>query len=211
MILQVNGEHPQPRRIEQIVEVLKDGGLIAYPTDSVYGIGCDIFNKNAVERLHQLVANIKEAPSHSPLSFICRDLSNISEYAHISDFAYRTMRRCLPGPFTFVLEATKLVPKVMLRNRKTVGIRVPDAAVPLAIVERLGNPIATTSATLADGELIPDPWTIEDLYGHAIDMVIDGGYLFPEPSTVIDFTTDYPTLIRQGKGELADFDFVELI
>ncbi len=211
MILQVNGEHPQPRRIDQVVEVLKDGGLIAYPTDSVYGIGCDIFNKNAVERLHRLVADIKEAPSHSPLSFICRDLSNIAEYAVISDFAYRTMRRCLPGPFTFVLEATKLVPKVMLRNRKTVGIRVPDAAVPLAIVERLGNPIATTSATLSDGALIPDPWTIEDLYGHAIDMIIDGGYLFPEPSTVIDFTTDYPTLIRQGKGQLEDFDFVELI
>lgn len=211
MILQVNGEHPQPRRIEQVVEVLKDGGLIAYPTDSVYGIGCDIFNKKAVERLHRLVAEIKEAPSHSPLSFICRDLSNISEYALISDFAYRTMKRCLPGPFTFVLEATKLVPKVMLRNRKTVGIRVPDAAIPLDIVERLGNPIATTSATLADGELIPDPWTIEDLYGHSVDMVIDGGYLFPEPSTVIDFTTDYPTLIRQGKGELEDFDFVELI
>lgn len=211
MILQVNGEHPQPRRIEQVVEVLKDGGLIAYPTDSVYGIGCDIFNKKAVERLHRLVAEIKEAPSHSPLSFICRDLSNISEYALISDFAYRTMKRCLPGPFTFVLEATKLVPKVMLRNRKTVGIRVPDAAIPLDIVERLGNPIATTSATLADGELIPDPWTIEDLYVHSVDMVIDGGYLFPEPSTVIDFTTDYPTLIRQGKGELEDFDFVELI
>lgn len=211
MILQINGEHPQPRRIEQVVEVLKDGGLIAYPTDSVYGIGCDIFNKKAVERLHRLVADIKEAPSHSPLSFICRDLSNIAEYAMISDFAYRTMRRCLPGPFTFVLEATKLVPKVMLRNRKTVGIRVPDSAIPLDIVARLGNPIATTSATLADGELIPDPWTIEDLYGHSVDLVIDGGYLFPEPSTVIDFTTDYPTLIRQGKGVLEDFDFVELI
>lgn len=209
MIIQMNPEHPQPRKIDQVHEILKGGGIVAYPTDSVYGIGCDIFNADAVQRLHRLVADIKQAPDHSPLSFICRDLSNIAEYAYISDHAYRTMRRLLPGPYTFVLEATKLVPKVMLEKRKTVGIRVPDAQIPIDLVNRLTNPIATTSATTSDGELIPDPWTLEDLYGHAVDAVIDGGYLFPEPSTVIDFTTDVPALLRQGKGSVADFEFVE--
>lgn len=211
MIIELNAEHPQPRRIEQINEVLKGGGLVAYPTDTVYGIGCDIFNKKAVERLHALVREIKNAPAHAPLAFICKDLSNISEYAIVSDYAYRTLRRMLPGPYTFVLEATKLVPKVMLNKRKTVGIRVPDSPIPLALVEMLGNPIANTSATHADGELIPDPWTIDDLYGHSIDLIIDGGYLFPEPSTVIDFSTDHPLLIRKGKGSLGDLEFVETI
>ncbi len=211
MIIEVNPSHPQPRRVEQILEVLRNGGLIAYPTDTVYGIGCDIFNRKAVERLHLLVREIKQKPSHSPLSFICRDLSNISEYAVISDYTYRTLRRMLPGPYTFVLEATKLVPKIMLNKSKTVGIRVPDAAIPLEIVRALGNPIATTSATQSDGELIADPWTLNDLYGHAIDLVIDGGYLFPEPSTVIDFSGDHPQLIRQGKGELGDLEIVEML
>jgi tRNA threonylcarbamoyl adenosine modification protein (Sua5/YciO/YrdC/YwlC family) len=211
MILQINAEHPQPRRLDQIVECLSDGGLVAYPTDTVYGIGCDIFNKQAVEKLHRLVAEIKGSPDHTPLSFICRDLSNIAEYALVSDYAYRTLRRMLPGPYTFVLQATKLVPKVMLNKRKTVGIRVPDHPVPIEIVERLRNPIATTSAAHPDGDLIPDPWTVEELYGHAIDMVIDGGYVFPEPSTVIDFSGDHPQLIRKGKGEVGDLEYVELI
>lgn len=198
MILQLNAEHPQPRKIERVVEILRGGGVIAYPTDSVYGIGCDIFNREAVEKLHALVRKVKDE-DHAPLSFICRDLSNISEYAVIGDVAYRTMRRLLPGPYTFILDATKLVPKVMLTKRKTVGIRVPDAPIPLAIVEMLGNPIATTSATI-DSELVADPWTIEQVYGHAVDAVLDGGYLFPEPSTVIDFTSGEPVLVRLGKG-----------
>lgn len=209
MIVQMNSDHPQPRRLAQVNEILKEGGIVAYPTDTVYGIGCDIFNKDAVQRLHNLVRDIKNAPDHSPLSFICRDLSNIAEYAYIGDHAYRTMRRLLPGPFTFVLEATKLVPKVMMKKRKTVGIRVPNSAIPIEMVNLLGNPIATTSATTPDGELIPDPWTLEDLYGHAIDAVIDGGYLFPEPSTVIDFTTDVPSVLRIGKGSVEGFEFVE--
>ncbi|RAL21719.1 threonylcarbamoyl-AMP synthase [Lujinxingia litoralis] len=211
MIIQLNAEHPQPRRIAQVVDVLKNGGLVAYPTDTVYGIGCDIFNKHAVERLQNLVREIKGQPDHSPLSFICRDLSNISEYAHVNDFAYRTLRRMLPGPYTFILEATKLVPKVMLNKRKTVGIRVPESAIALALIEELGNPVANTSATHPDGELIPDPWTIEELYGHSVDLIVDGGYVFPEPSTVIDFSGDLPQLIRKGKGPVGDLEYVELI
>lgn len=204
MILQLNAEHPQPRKIERVVQVLKEGGLAAYPTDTVYGIGCDIFNRQGVEKLHNLVRHMKDR-EHSQLSFICRDLSNISEYAFISDFAYRTMKRLLPGPYTFILPATKLVPKVMLTKRKTVGIRVPDAPIALEIVGMLGNAIATTSA-MWDGELVADPWTLEDVYGHTLGAVVDGGYVFPEPSTVIDFSNDVPELIRLGKGPIDDIE-----
>ena len=211
MILELNPEHPQPRRVAQVTEALRNGGLIAYPTDSVYGIGCDIFHKQAVERLHQLVSTIKGAPDHSPLSFICDSLSHISEYAHVGDYAYRSLRRLLPGPYTFILKSTKLVPTVMRNRRKTVGIRIPDAPIPLAIVAELGHPVATTSATYPDGELMADPWAIQELYGHALDFVIDGGYLTPEPSTVIDFTSDLPRLVREGKGPVDMLEFVETI
>jgi len=209
MIIELNPEHPQPRKVDRIVETLRAGGLIAYPTDSVYGIGCDIFNKGAVDKLRDLLKHIKGEDDRSPLSFICKDLGNIAEYAYVNDYAYRTLRRMLPGPYTFILEATKLVPKVMRNRRKTVGIRVPDAAIPLEIVRILGNPIVTSTAKDTDGDLIPDPWSIQDLYGHAIDIVVDGGYLFPEPSTVVDFTEDVPRLVRQGKGSVEDLEFYE--
>lgn len=211
MIIQINPDHPQPRRIAQVTETLKNGGLVAYPTDTVYGIGCDIFNRQAVDRLHALVGEIKGDAGNSPLSFICRDLSNIAEYAFVSDYAYRSLKRMLPGPYTFVLEATKLIPKVMRKKRKNVGIRVPDSPILLAMIDDLGNPVANTSATDHDGDLIPDPWTIEDLYGHRIDLIIDGGYVFPEPSTVIDFSGEYPSLIRKGKGPVGDLEFVDLL
>lgn len=211
MILEMNPKYPQPRKVDKALDVLRQGGLIAYPTDSVYGIGCDIFNRDAVDKLHKLVRDIKGKADHAPLSFICRDLANIAEYAMISDYSYRALRRLLPGPYTFILKSTKLVPKIMRNKRKTVGIRIPDASIPDAIVTALGNPMATTSAALADGEFISDPWTLQDMYGHAIDLVIDGGYLFPEPTTVIDFTDDYPQLIRQGKGDVGGVDFVEFI
>lgn len=204
MILEVNPNHPQPRKIERVMTVLRDGGLVAYPTDTVYGIGCDIFNRNAVDRLHRLVTEVKGG--ESKLAFICPDLRGISEYAYISDYAYRVMKHLLPGPYTFILQATKVVPKVMLTKRKTIGIRVPDAPIPLGVVQMLGNPIATTSASLPDGELIADPWTLDNLFGHAVDLVVDGGFLFPEPSSVIDFTTDLPQVIRHGKGDVSLFE-----
>lgn len=209
MILEINAEHPQPRRVEQVVEVLRGGGLVAYPTDTVYGIGCDIHNKRAVESLNKLVGEVKGSKGQTLLTFIVRDLSNLSQYAVVSDHAYRTIRRFLPGPYTFVLEATKLVPKIALDKRKTVGIRIPEAPITQALVEALGSPLANTSATESDGTLIADPWTIQDLFGHAIDIVIDGGYLYPEPSTVIDFSGDYPRLIRAGKGSVEGLEFVE--
>lgn len=202
MILQMNPEYPQPRRIDRVVEVLKEGKLIAYPTDTVYAIGCDITNKNAIKQLNRLVSDIKGSPSDSPLSFICKDLSDLSTYAHVSNEAYRIMKRCLPGAYTFILEASRLVPKIVLCKRKTVGIRVPDAPIPLAIVHKLGNPLASTSAALLDGDLIPDPWTINDLYGHMIEIIVDGGYLHPEPSTIVDFSDKDPVLLREGKGPI---------
>lgn len=197
--------------MDQVLEVLKGGGLIAYPTDTVYGIGCDVFHREAVDKLHRLVSDIKGSTDFAPLSFICQDLSNISEYALVSDYAYRSLRRMLPGPYTFVLQATKLVPKVMQNKRKTIGIRVPNHPITRQLVERLGRPIVTTSAQHSDGELIPDPWTIDELYGHSVDLVIDGGYVFPEPSTVIDFSGDMPQLLRQGKGSVGDLEYIELL
>lgn len=211
MIVQIDPKHPQPRRIDQIVDVLRDGGLVAYPTDTVYGIGCDVHNHDAIVRLKRLVSDLKEAPEHAPLSFICRGMSEISEYAHIDDQTYRFMKRLLPGPYTFILEATKGVPSVMRKHRSTVGVRVPDHPVPIQLVERLRHPIATTSAATRDGELIADPWTLEDIYGHALDLVVDGDYVFPEPSTVIDFTGDGPVLVREGKGDIQGLEFVEVV
>jgi tRNA threonylcarbamoyl adenosine modification protein (Sua5/YciO/YrdC/YwlC family) len=211
MILEINPEHPQPRQIRQVVDALQEGKLVAYPTDTVYGIGCDITNHDAVERLRELVSTIKGEPKHQPLSFICEDLSRLSDYAFVSDDAYRLLKRVLPGAYTFVLRGNKQVPSVMQKKRDTVGIRVPDHQIPLQIVEELGNPIATTSATTADGEMMKDPWSIDELYGHAVDVIIDGGDVFPQESTVIDFSGDIPQLIREGKGLIEDIEYIEVV
>jgi tRNA threonylcarbamoyl adenosine modification protein (Sua5/YciO/YrdC/YwlC family) len=212
MILQINADHPQPRYIDQVVEALDDEGLVAYPTDTVYGIGCSIERHEGITSLRRLVSEMKDAPEHAPLSFICERVSQISEYAHVDDEAFRLIRRLLPGPYTFILEATRDVPAVMRKQRDTVGIRIPSHPIPQAIVERLGHPVATTSAmTDDDQELIADPWTLEDLYEHLIDIVVDGGYVFPEPSTVIDLSGDFPVLVREGKGSIEGMEFVEVV
>lgn len=201
MIIKINPQNPQGRLIRRAAEVLRKGGVIAYPTDTVYGIGCDIFNKKAIERVYQ----IKRRPKHSPLSFICPDLKNIARYAYVSNYAYRIMKHLLPGPYTFVLEATKLVPKIMLTKRKTVGIRVPDNKICLLLLQEFGNPIISTSASLSDDEFLNDPQQIEERLGHALDLVIDGGILGLEPSSVIDLTGETPIIIRKGKGEVSMF------
>ena len=211
MIIQMNADHPQPRKVDQVVDVLRDDGIVAYPTYTVYGIGCSINSHDGIVRLRKLVSDIKKAPDHAPLSFICEDLSHLSEYAYVDDDAYRLLRKLLPGPYTVILEAKKSIPSIMRKNRDTVGIRVPEHPIPRALVERLGNPIATTSAVTDDGELIADPWTLDDLYEHIIDRVVDGGYVFPEPSTVIDLSGDFPALIREGKGSLEGFEFIEVV
>ncbi len=195
MIISINPDNPQQRLIDMVCEVLDKGGLIAYPTDTFYGMGCDLYNKKGIQRIYQL----KNRPLKQPFSIICDSLKGISRYAKVSDFAYKTMRRLLPGPYTFILEGTKLVPQIMLTKRKTVGIRVPANNICLAIVETLGRPIITTSA------IHEDPYTIKEAYESSLEVIIDGGVLKPEPSSVISLINDFPEVIREGKGDVSSF------
>ena len=197
MIIEINPENPQKRLIRKVVEVLKNDGIIAYPTDTYYGIGCDIMNKKAIEKIYLL----KQREKNRPFSFICSGLKNISDYAKVSNYAYKTMKRLLPGPYTFILEGSKLVPKIMLTNRKTAGIRVPDNKICLALVEEIGNPIITTSATMPDGSVFDNPSLINEYYRTRIDMVIDGGPVPGQPSSVISLINDIPEIIREGLGD----------
>jgi tRNA threonylcarbamoyl adenosine modification protein (Sua5/YciO/YrdC/YwlC family) len=192
MLLSINPNNPQKRLIRQVVEILDKGGLIIYPTDTFYGIGCDLFNKKSIRRIYQL----KKRPLSKPFSFVCANLKDISLYAQVSNNAYRIMKRTLPGPYTFILEGTRLVPKLMLTARKTVGIRVPKNSICLAIVEGLGRPIISTSVNLED------PLMIHDTYSSRVETVIDGGFISYEPSTVISLVDDNPEVIRKGKGKV---------
>lgn len=201
MILSINSENPQLRLIKKAVEVLKEGGIIVYPTDTVYGMGCDLFNKQAIERIYE----IKRRNKKEPLSFICADLKDISNYALVSNYAYRTLRRLLPGAYTFVLEASRQVPKILLTKRKTVGIRVPDNKICLALVGELGHPLINTSAKLEQDEILSDPFEIEKKFKKLVDLVIDGGSLASDQSSVIDMIDDVPTVLRPGKGDVSDF------
>lgn len=196
-ILSIDPDHPQPRHIERAVACLEAGQVIAYPTDTYYAIGCDLLNKKAVEKLYQL----KARPKGRPLSFLCADLSDISRYAKVSNWAYKVMKRLVPGPYTFVLPATRLTPEIAMTKQKTVGIRVPDAAIPMALVERLGHPLLTTSATYGDETLL-DPRDIKSLLGHGLALIIDGGYQLNEPSTVLSLLDDHLEVLREGKGSV---------
>jgi tRNA threonylcarbamoyl adenosine modification protein (Sua5/YciO/YrdC/YwlC family) len=202
MIIKINPNNPQERLVLKVVDALKRGEIISYPTDTHYGIGCDIMNKKAIERIYQL----KHRDKNKPFSFICSDLKNISDYAKVSNYAYKTMKRLLPGPYTFVLEGSKLVPKIMLTKRKTAGIRVPENTICLSLVERLKNPIITTSATLPDGSILYDPSLIHDYFYPRIDIVVDGGPVTGEPSSVISLIDDVPEVIRKGKGDVSLFE-----
>jgi tRNA threonylcarbamoyl adenosine modification protein (Sua5/YciO/YrdC/YwlC family) len=196
--ISIHPENPQGRILKTAVEVLKEGGLIVYPTDSVYGLGCDLFNKRAIEKIYQIKGNDKR----KYLSFICPDLKGISEYAYVSNAAYKIMRHLLPGPYTFILKATRQVPKVLLEKRKTVGIRVPDNSVCRALLAAFGNPVISTTASLPGRDYIGDPDEIESTFAHKVDLFLDAGPGSLEPSTVIDLTQDEPVLIRQGKGKI---------
>ncbi len=195
MILTINPENPQQRLIQRVVNVLENGGLIAYPTDTFYGIGCDLLNKKGIQQIHR----IKNRPMNKPFSIVCDGLKEISRYAKVSNYAYKTMKRFLPGPYTFVLEGTKLVPKIMLTKRKTVGIRVPDNRICLGIVRAMGRPVISTSAGL------DDPYQIEEAFRPFLDVVVDGGPLYPSPSSVVSLIGDKPEVIREGKGDVGSF------
>ncbi|ADH86237.1 L-threonylcarbamoyladenylate synthase [Desulfurivibrio alkaliphilus] len=201
MLLQINPDNPQPRLIKQVVEALRQGAVICYPTDTVYGIGCDIFNQKAVKRIYQL----KQRPLARPFSFICADLKDVSTYAHVSNTGYRVLRKSLPGPYTFVLPATKLVPKIMMTKQKTVGIRMPDHRICMELVTGLGNPILTTSAAPDDPDArqLIHAYEVEERYGKQVDLIIDSGPLaHSSPSTVVSLEDDDLQVLRPGKGSL---------
>lgn len=195
-ILEVHVHAPQPRHVERAVRVLESGGLIAYPTDTYYGIGCDLGSKKAIDRLYAL----KERDKKKPFSFLCPNLSRVSEYAKVSQYAFRLMKQLTPGPFTFVLEATKLTPAMMQNRQKQVGIRVPQALVMQHIAERLGRPVVTTSATRPNGEALIDAKEIKEAWGDDLDLILDGGPQPNEPSTVVSLIDDEIVILRQGKG-----------
>jgi tRNA threonylcarbamoyl adenosine modification protein (Sua5/YciO/YrdC/YwlC family) len=196
--LAIHPMNPQGRQLKTAAESLKAGGLIIYPTDSVYGLGCDLFNKKAVERIYQIKGNDKR----KLLSFICADLKNISEYAYVSNSAYKIMRHLLPGPYTFILNATKQVPKILLETRKTVGIRVPDNTVCHGLLAEFGSPIISTSACLPHQEYLSDPDDLAETFARTVDLFLDSGPGGLELSTIVDLTADEPVLIRQGRGLL---------
>jgi tRNA threonylcarbamoyl adenosine modification protein (Sua5/YciO/YrdC/YwlC family) len=201
MVIPINPRNPQPRLIRRVVEVLKEGGVVGYPTDTVYGIGCDLFNPEAIRRIRRL----KKLEGKKLLSFICSDLKDISRYAYVSNYAYKMMKRFLPGAYTFVLKATKLVPKTAMTKQNTVGIRIPDNKICLSLVKELGHPIISTSVYKPDEGLYNDPVGIEGRFGKQLDLVIDGGVIVAEHSSVIDLTGDFPKVIRKGKGDVSFF------
>jgi len=202
MLLRIHPENPNKREIKQVIECLKDGGIIVYPSDTVYGIGCDIFNKKSVERIAKIKGrNLKK----NNFSFICSNLSHISHYTkQIDNTVYKLMKRNLPGPFTFILNANNSIPKLFKTNKKTVGIRIPNHNIPLDIVSQLGNPILTTSVKDDDKllEHSTDPELIHEKLEHLVDIVIDGGYTGNIPSTVVDCTKSEFEILRQGKENL---------
>lgn len=202
MLLKIYPENPNPKHVLLVVECLMDGGIIIYPTDTVYGLGCDIFKSKAVERIAQL-KGIKADKAN--FSFICNDLSQLSDYCKpISNEVFKMMRKNLPGAFTFILNASNNVPKLIQSKKKTVGIRIPDNSIPIQIVKELGHPIMSTSIH-DDDEIIEyttDPELIYEKYSNVVDIVIDGGYGDNEPSTVIDCTGAELSIIREGKGIL---------
>jgi tRNA threonylcarbamoyl adenosine modification protein (Sua5/YciO/YrdC/YwlC family) len=198
VLLAINPVHPEPRKVARVVQVLNEGGVIAYPTDTVYGLGCDLQNKQAIDRLYQL----KGMPKDHRLAFICPDLSDIAKYAVVENPQYRVLKHFLPGPYTFILPATREVPKMLLNKQKTVGIRVPNHAIAIAIVRELGRPIVTTTAGRPEQDPLVDPWEIEQQFG-GLELVIDAGDAGGTvPTTVVDLSQGTPVIVREGAGPI---------
>ncbi|MFI5253259.1 MAG: L-threonylcarbamoyladenylate synthase [Bacteroidota bacterium] len=203
MMLKVHPANPQGRHIAHAVDVLQHGGVIIYPTDTVYGVGCSIHNHRAIERIYQ----IRNQDRNKPFSFICSDLSHIAEYAKVSNSAYRLMKQLIPGPYTFILPASRLkqLPKSLISSRKTVGIRVPQNSICREIVKELGHPILSASLTGdVRGDIISDPDLIKRRFEEHVDLILDGGISLNEFSTIIDVTNDHPVVLREGAGDLSD-------
>jgi tRNA threonylcarbamoyl adenosine modification protein (Sua5/YciO/YrdC/YwlC family) len=204
-LLAIHPQNPELRKINRVVEVLQKGGIIIYPTDTIYGIGCDLMNRRSVERLCQIMA-VK--PQKLNLSFICLDMSHVSEYVkRIDTPGFKILKKELPGPFTFIFESSNRVPKILGVNKTTVGIRIPNHPLPLEIVRLLGNPLITSSIKDDDEikEYTTDPEEIFEDFKHKVDLVVDGGAGGNVPSTVVDFTSGQPELVRQGLGDFSQY------
>jgi len=199
--LSIDPQHLKGRHVDRAVEVLKRDGVIVYPTDTIYGLGCDVTSKAAVERIRR----IKGRDANKPMSFVCSDLVQVSRYGHVSNFAHRILKRFLPGPYTFVLTATKETPRVFQSKQKTVGIRIPDHPVPLALVEQLGNPVVSTSANESNEEVVTNPADLERIFGHRVDLIMECGTLPVLASSVISLVDDTISILREGQGDLSYF------
>lgn len=192
---------PQQRYINMAIDVLKKGGVIIYPTDTVYGFGCDIYNKKALEKIYL----IKNEATTKPFSFLIPDLKDIAQYAKVSDYAYKAMKKHLPGPYTFVLPAAKQVPKKLWTKRKQVGIRIPNHEIAIQLAEGLGNPIVSTSVTNRKGDVMFDPIEIRTVFNLSVDLMLSSGGLSGKSSSIIDLSGEDPEIIREGAGDVSDF------
>jgi tRNA threonylcarbamoyl adenosine modification protein (Sua5/YciO/YrdC/YwlC family) len=201
MIIKINPVNPQERLLRQVADVLTSGGLIGYPTDTGYALGCDLYNTKGIAKLYQ----IKRRPLSKPFSFICADLKNISEYALVENNAYKAMRRLLPGPYTFILQASRQVPKILQTKRNTVGIRVPKHPICQGLIHLLGHPIISTGANPAGSLSESDPYEVEAMFKPHLALVIDAGIIPAAPSSVISFIGDVPEVLRAGQGDVSSF------
>lgn len=203
MIIQIDERHPSPYRIDRVVTLLEDDGVIAIPTDCTYSLACLPDHKVAVQKLMAL----RRLDPKKPLALVFRDIQQISEYAKLPDSTYRILKRVLPGPYSFILEANKTLPRFVGDKRKRIGVRVPDHSVPQAIIEAVGRPLIVTSAIDPDGDhMAHDPWTVENIFGHGLAAVIDAGMVPGGVSTIVDLTTEVPEVLRHGLGDAAPFE-----
>ncbi len=199
MVFVIHKDNPQQRLIKKSVEIIDSGGLIIYPTDTVYAFGCDLRSRSAIEKIYRL----KNLPPAKPLSILVPDISSMTDYVRgVNDRAFKIMKKALPGPYTFVFKANKQIPRYMLSRQKTVGIRIPDHKIARELVRQMGRPLISTSVQPAEGEYLIDPENLEKWLRNDVDLIIDAGVQTPEPSTIVDCTEDEPRIIRYGKGDV---------
>jgi tRNA threonylcarbamoyl adenosine modification protein (Sua5/YciO/YrdC/YwlC family) len=200
--LHINMAHPQPRHISRAVSILRSGGIAVFPTDTTYALGCDLYARRSIDRIYQL----KGMDKKKPLSFLCSDLAEVARYAIVEDDNYRVLRKKTPGQYTFILPASREVPKIVQSKKRAVGVRIPDSPVCLAIIRELGHPLISTTVARSNDDGVDysnDPDEIIKMFGRSIELMIDGEALYEEPSSVIDLSGDDPEIIREGSGDLA--------